>query len=270
MVIGEKISKKISKRTKGIPLPAFFVIPLLLVFIGIILQGILRDGIETWTPKFISETFDGTIKSLLNIAENSTDTDASAVSNVVGTALTVLLAVFGILSFSIYDFLHRKLFKNEVFCASVIFAFSTVLASALFCMYIAIGDKAASPITAAIMIFLVAIIVANMHGINLMLITVVPKRFVKSGRVSFFSGILNGCTYIGAAVGVIAFEKLFKLGTHWVIGSWIVVSVLGCLILLVATPVWKKFRREYSDNDDLVVATVEDAPVPSANDEANV
>ena len=109
ITISEK-DKKNLKKIKGVPLPAFFIIPLLLIFAGIILQGILRDGIETWTPKFISETFEGTIRNLLNLKG---DDSSGTVANVVGTALTVLLAVFGIASFSLYDILHRKLLKND-------------------------------------------------------------------------------------------------------------------------------------------------------------
>lgn len=239
--------KKNLKKIKGVPLPAFFIIPLILIFMGIILQGIMRDGIELWTPKFISVTFESTIAKLLNL--KGEDSPAT-VADVVGTALTVVLAVFGIVFFSVYDFVHRKLLKNEVFCASAIFAVTTALAAILFGMYVTIGNSAPSIFRAVIMILLVAIIVANMHGINLMLITVVPKRFIKSGKVALFSGILNACTYIGSAVGFVAFEKLFDIGTKWLIASWIIVSALGCIVLLVATPIWKKFRREYSDNHD--------------------
>ncbi len=237
---------KKDKKVKGIPLPKFFIIPLILIFLGIILQGILRDGIETWTPKFISLNFAETIEGVLNAGADSNVTD------VVATVSTVILAVFGIVFFSVYDFVHRKFFKNEVFCSAMIFAFTAVLASILLGLYMIAGGKGHSVVSAIIMVVLIGIIVANMHGINLMFITVVPKRFIKSGKVAFFSGVLNACTYIGSAVGVIAFEKMFELGTGWLIGSWIIVSALGCAVSLCATPIWKKFRREYSDNDALV------------------
>ena len=122
--------------------------------------------------------------------------------------------------------------------------------------------------SAFLSILLMATIVANMHGINLMLITVVPKRFVKSGKVSLFSGVLNAFTYVGASFGTLVFAWLstveFKSlppqfsGWTPVVFSWIIVSLLGFTVVLICSPLWKKFRKEYSDNDDLVL---EEKPV---------
>ena len=93
-----------------------------------------------------------------------------------------------------------------------------------------------------------ALIVACMHGINLMLITVVPKRFVKSGKVATFSGLLNACTYIGAALSTYGFAAIAEnSGWNMTILMWVIVSALGMLVCFGATPLWKKFRREYAD-----------------------
>ena len=87
----------------------------------------------------------------------------------------------------------------------------------------------------------------------LMLITVVPKRFVKSGRVATFSGILNACTYVGSALAVWGFAAIKEAFNDWspVILIWGIVSVLGVAVCLAATPIWRKFRRVYADNDEV-------------------
>lgn len=224
--------KKDGKKGAGVPLPAFIIAPLICIFLGIILQGIMRDGVTNWTPKLLDDTFD--------------------LGEALSTVSAVVLAVFSIISFSAYDLVHRKIFKNEVFCAGMIFAFTAVVAAAVLAMFIFGIDSA------AISIILMGIIVANMHGINLMLITVVPKRFIKSGKVSFFSGILNACTYIGAAVGNTAFAWLSTISSSpdssegnvsWtpVVISWVAVSIVGLAVCLIATPLWKKFCRTYAD-----------------------
>jgi len=220
-----KDSPKKSNGTKGsaVPLPAFVIIPLICIFFGIVFQGIMRDGVTNWTPTLLDETF--------------------KLGDAVSTVSAVVLAIFSILSFSLYDLVHRKLFKNEVFCAAMIFAFSAVMSGLVLLMF-------ALKVNSAILsILLMGIIVANMHGINLMLITVVPKRFIKSGKVSFFSGVLNACTYIGAAIGNTVFAYLSTLGFGWtpVVISWIAVSVLGLGVCLLATPIWKKFCKQYAD-----------------------
>ena len=220
--IGAARTKKDGEKT-GAKLPAFVIIPLVCIFFGIIFQGIMRDGVTNWTPTLLDETFN--------------------LGDAVSTVSAVVLAVFSIASFSIYDLVHRKLFKNEVFCAAMIFGFSAVMSALVLLMFLFNVNSA------ILSILLMGIIVANMHGINLMLITVVPKRFVKSGKVSFFSGVLNACTYIGAAIGNTVFAYLSTLGFGWtpVVISWIAVSVLGLGVCLVAVPLWKRFCKKYAE-----------------------
>ena len=96
---------------------------------------------------------------------------------------------------------------------------------------------------------LMACIVAFMHGVNFMLIIVVPKRFVKSGKVSTFSGLLNAFTYIGAAISAYGFALLSDaFGWNVTILSWIAVTVVGLAVCLGAAPGWKRFCREYADD----------------------
>ena len=220
----DAIPKKELKKSSGAKLPAFVIAPLVCIFFGIIFQGVMRDGVTNWTPTLLDETFN--------------------LGDAVSTVSAVVLAVFSIASFSLYDLVHRKLFKNEVFCAAMIFAFSAVMSTLVLLMFIFEFNSA------VLSILLMGIIVANMHGINLMLITVVPKRFIKSGKVSFFSGVLNACTYIGAAIGNTVFAYLSTLGHGWtpVVISWIAVSVLGLGVCLLATPVWKKFCKKYAED----------------------
>lgn len=203
-------------------LPRFVWIPIVLIMLGIVLQGILRDGVTNWMPSFLLETF-GLPEEMAIVS-------------------TVILAVFSVVSFAMFDLLHRKLFKNEVFCASVIFVASALSAAVLYVINVFTSSVVAS-------MLLMAVIVACMHGINLMLITVVPKRFVKSGKVSTFSGLLNACTYVGAALSTYGFAVLAeKFGWSATILTWVFVSVAGLAVCLLATPAWKRFRREYSDN----------------------
>ena len=208
------------KQERGVPLPRYVILPIILIMTGIMLQGILRDGVQNWMPSYLLETF-------------HIPAEYAIMS-------TVILGVFSIVSFSAFNLLHRKLFRNEVFCSAVIFAGSAVSALALYFV-----NTAWVPVSMLAM----AVIVSCMHGVNLMLITVVPKRFVKSGRVSTFSGIMNACTYVGAAIATYGFAVLEELfGWGFTILMWFIVSCAGLLVCLAATPLWKKFRKEYADN----------------------
>ena len=208
---------------KGVPLPLSVLFPVLLIFLGIVLQGMLRDGVTNWMPSLLSESFGISV-------ENS-------------IFYTVILAVFSILSFSAANLLHRKLFRNEVTCAGAIFVLSTAMSALLFLLQ---GSAVAS-------ILLMAVVVAAMHGINLMLITVVPKRFVKSGKVSTFSGILNAGTYVGSAIATPACAAIAEHFGNWsvTILVWTVISLLGALVCLVAVPAWNSFRKNYAENPNV-------------------
>ena len=203
-------------------LPAYVFVAVVFIMLGIIFQGALRDGVTNWIPSFLSETF--------GISE-----ERAIVS-------TVILAIFSIFSFWIFGFVQRMLFKNEVMCASVIFALSTVLATVLyFINTLTEGSMAVS-------LILMSLIVACMHGVNLMLIGIVPKRFVKSGKVSTYSGILNACTYIGAAISTYVFALFAeKRGWDFTIFTWIIISALGLVSCLVAVRIWKRFVKEYAE-----------------------
>jgi len=203
-------------------LPGFVYLPIGLIMLGIVLQGILRDGVTNWMPSYLLETF--------RLPEEN------------AIIVTVVLALFSVVSFAAFDLLHRKLFKNEVFCSAVIFIASAVCSAALYFAN-TLGT------TVAFSALLMAVVVACMHGINLMLITVVPKRFAKSGKVSTYSGLLNSCTYVGAALSTYGFAVLAdRFGWSFTILTWVAVSIAGAAVCLLAASPWQRFRKEYADN----------------------
>ncbi len=216
-----------AENTKGVrteqtlPVPRYVYLPIVLIMIGIVLQGMLRDGVTNWMPSYLLETF-------------SLPEEDAIIS-------TVILAIFSMISFYAFDVLHRKLFKNEVTCAAAIFVLAAVAAAILYPINLFLSAPLPS-------MLLMAIIVGAMHGINLMLITVVPKRFIKSGKVSTYSGILNACTYVGAALSSYGFAALAEsFGWSFTILTWVIISALGAAVCFLTAPLWKKFRREYAD-----------------------
>lgn len=205
----------------NVALPKFVFLPIVLIMLGIILQGVMRDGVTNWMPSFLNETF--------GMPEEN------------AIFSTVILAVFSMVSFVFFDVVQRKLFQNEVFCAAMIFVLAAVSAGVMYVVNLFGGSVVIS-------MLLMAVIVACMHGINLMLISVVPKRFVRTGKVSTFSGILNACTYVGASLSTYGFAALAeRFGWTFTILMWVIVSVLGIVVCLLAAPVWRRFRREFAD-----------------------
>lgn len=205
---GEKKQKMIFPRRA--------VLPIILIVCGIICQGMLRDGVTNWMPTYLAEVFD--------------------FGNQTSIFITVSLAVFSILTFGVADKLYRKFFQNEIMCGGVIFA-TAVLAAVVMALFFNAG--------AWLAVLMMAMITGCMHGVNLMLITHVPKRFKKYGNISTISGALNACTYVGAAIATYGVAKLSEVvGWRNTVGVWAIIGVLGTLCCFVAVRMWQNFIDE--------------------------
>ena len=204
-----------------VPLPRYALPMTALIVLAIILHGMLREGVDVWMPSFLCETF--------GMGEEN------------AIFSTVILSAFGMLSFTVFDYLYRRVFKSELSCATFAFVLATVAAAVLFVLTKTGGEAVFSMI-------MMAIIIGSMSGVNLMLIATVPKRYLKSGRVASFTGMLDAAAYLGAAIATYGFAALFE-GFGWsvTIFVWVLVAGVGILFCFVATPIWRKFRRNYSD-----------------------
>lgn len=206
-------SSAIPQQKQGFSFPREAVFPLIFIAIGIIFQGMLRDGVTNWMPSFLSEVFN--------------------MSNSTSILCTVSLAVFSMVAIIVAGALYKKCFKNEVSCAATIFAVAAVSALCLALLFNA-G-------TVFAIIFMTLIAGCN-HGVNLMLIGHVPKRFRKYGNISTISGAVNACTYVGSAIATYGIAKLSELyGWQFTTVIWCILAIIGTICCLIAIPKWKKF-----------------------------
>ncbi len=197
-------------------IPRKAVFPIIFIILGIIFQGMLRDGIATWMPTYLVEIHN--------------------MSNEKSIFSAVFPAIFSILTFSIANWLYKKFFTNEVVCGAVIFGVAALAAGVIFLFH-------GMSYIVAIVCF--TLITGCMHGINLMLITHVPKRFKKYGNISTFAGIVNACTYVGEAIflyGIAVIANTFDWKTS--IGVCFLIAALGTLCCFVAAKPWKKFSDQ--------------------------
>ncbi len=180
--------------------------------IAIVCMGMLRDGINTWMPSYISEIYQ------------------------TGNAIAILtggvLPIFSVLSYFVTTLLHKKAFKNPITCAGVIFALACVCS---FLLLFVSGNNA------VLSVFAMATVTGCMHGINLMLISFVPRYFISTGRVSTVSGILNSCTYVGSAISTYGVATLVeKSGWNIAIAIWTAVCLIGLILCFACTIPWRK------------------------------
>lgn len=206
-----------NNKNKGrFAIPRTAIFPIVFIVLGIIFQGMLRDGVATWMPTYLAEIH--------------------GMSNEKSILSAVFPAIFSIVTFAASNWLYKKFFTNEVVCGAVIFGISVAAAATLFILF---GKSS----TVAIVCF--TLITGCMHGINLMLITHVPKRFKKYGNISTFAGIFNACTYVGEAIflyGIAALANNF--GWQFSIGTCLAIAILGTVCCFIAARPWKKFSEQ--------------------------
>lgn len=187
--------------------PAFIGIMLVLV-----LEGMLRDGVTTWMPSYISETYH--------------------MNNVVSILTGVVLPIFSVLCYQAASKLYIKSFRNPVTCASV---FWIIGAFASLVLWKATGQSV------VLSVLLSALLTGCMHGVTLMLGSMTPPFFQKYGNVSMVTGILNACCYIGSAVFTYGVAVLAEAkGWHATIFVWFLIALAGALFCLGCARPWKR------------------------------
>lgn len=187
----------------------------LILLIGIILQGALKEGVTAWLPSFISDSY----------GESTSD----------AVLKSVAIPIFSIICLFSAGRLYKKLFKNEAVGAAVMFGLGTAMAAVI---------AFVPSLPTMLIIICAAILTASMHGVNLFLIAYLPARFSAYGRTSTVSGITNSCAYIGCAVytyGVALLTDAYGWTATSI--SWLIIPLCGVLSCVIALPLWNKFIK---------------------------
>lgn len=193
-----------------------FGVVLVLVMIAIVCMGMLRDGITTWMPTYIADTYN--------------------LSNEISILTGVLLPIFALVCYTIVSYLYKNKLKNPLTCAFAVFAVG-LLSAGLLSLF-----ASSSPV---ISVLLSALLTGSMYGVNLILVCMVPGCFKKFSNVSFISGLLNCCTYVGSAVSTYCFPLLAAhISWSGTIFVWFIIALVGSALCLISVPLWNKFKEK--------------------------
>lgn len=187
----------------------------LLLMIPIVIQGTLKDSVTQWVPSFFAGAFgSGTSFSLL---------------------LTMLLPIVNVTGAYLAKALNRKL-KNEITTSMVFFGISMLFLALL---------RLCGTRSIVLSLISMAAVTNCMFAVNVMLITLVPLRFAKTGRVSTIGGLLNAVAYIGCGALNLLAGKLLELGSGWnaLFVLWIALALAAVLVSAVCIPLWRKYCR---------------------------
>lgn len=177
-----------------------------------IAHGALKDGVTSWVPTYISETF-----------------HTSATLSVLVTAVLPVVNLSGAYAAKM---LYRRYDGHEVRAAAVFFGISTAALAVL---------RAAGGASLVLTTALLAVITSCMIGVNTLLISLAPLRYEKQGRVSGVSGFLNACAYLGTALSTFTTGIMVEqLGWNVTVFSWLAVAALAAAACFTV-------RRLYSE-----------------------
>lgn len=188
---------------------------LVYVLAAVMIQGVLKDGVATWVPTYLTETFGF----------------GASVSILASTALPVV-NVFGVY---LANSAHRRYLHDELSTSAVAFFCAVGALGMLLCW----GLRMASLAVAAL-----ALCTTAMLGVNAMLISLLPLYFAKRGKVATVTGMMNAMAYVGSAVSSYGIGALSTAcGWTATVCLWEILAVLGGVLSLVARRPWNAYRR---------------------------
>lgn len=208
-----KVKKDIQENTNFLKLS--MTSGLMIILIAVLIMGFLKDGIMTWVPQYITDTF-------------KTDSYFSVF-------LTAFLPLVNLSGIYIIKYINSKNQNDDLKTTTLFYGVSMISLMLL----VWIGK---SNMYVAVVLF--AIVTSCMLGINTILVSILPTYFIKYNKTSFVAGLTNCVTYLGSALCGYGLGALVE-GYGWNITSIVLIAVciLGIVASLIARPMWQKFKH---------------------------
>ena len=211
----ERITLTAQERQGGGLLHILAVSGALYAVVGAVTHGMLRDGIQSWVPTFMSENF---------------QFGAS-----LSTALAILLPLVNITGVFLTRAISRRWIRNELRGSAAFFTvtIASLAALSVLCRTSAAGSLAMMTVASTCMV-----------GSNIMLINLMPIHFGAIGRASSVTGVLNCSAYLGSALSSYGIGRVADLfGWQAAIDVWLGFSVFALITALLGARRWGKYRR---------------------------
>jgi len=196
----------IPPNTKAVPFPSLlFSSGLLAVVFPVLVHGMLKDGVATWVPTFISKTF--------------------LTSPSLSVLVTTVLPVVNLVGAYAAQYVYRRAGRRAMKAAIPFF----LLASAALT-----GIRLGGSLSIVLTVILFALITASMMAVNTLFVNLLPLNYEKQGRVSTVSGFLNSVAYLGTAVSTFSIGVMVDhLGWTATVTSWIIVTAAALMVCIL-------------------------------------
>ena len=179
-----------------------------------VLQGIIKEGLSTWGPTFLSESQNIDFHRTLNML-----------------SFVPVMSLCGVLLVGVINKLCRYHEKRTLVLFFIACAVSVV--ALYFC---------SNSLTMTFISY--SLISMSIMGVNTILITFIPLNFLREGRVSSTAGFLDCAAYVGAGLsgpllGMLADQGGWKETTLF----WIAAALISIVLTIISRD-YKKVRNE--------------------------
>ena len=191
---------------------------------GILFNGMIKDGLDEWIPKMLTDSF--------------------RLSDSVVAVITMILPLLNIAGVYAAKWAYRHYRLSELGTCALMFLVSTLTLAAVYGI-LALGTTGWLP--AALVTLLFALSSSAMLGANTMLLTFIPLHFSKVGRASIVTGALDCLSYAAAAVtSLITGWAVDSLKWSGILVIFTSAAVLGAAVCFAGR---KKMAEKYKELD---------------------
>ena len=203
------------KSTGATALPKNVVWMLCGVAVAALLNGALRDSMQTWMPTYLRENY--------------------GLASVTAIVFTLVIPLINLSGVYLGKWLNSNVFHNETATSCAAFGAAGILL-ALPALWI--------DLSMWVYLALFGICAALMLAVNTMLVTLIPLRLQNYGRVSALSGLLNSATYAGSTLSGYGMGRLLdSCGWSTSIWVWCIAGLGGAFICFALIQTWHKAAK---------------------------
>ena len=185
-----------------------------LILFGLLFNGALRDGVESWVPTFLYKQF------------NTSPAFAATIS--------VIVPIVSISGTYFSNWLNNKHIKNELYTAGWMFVIASLAV---------LGIYLTRNTNAIICVVFLSISVAAMWGSNHMFLTRLPYHFAKYGLSAAMTGAFNSIIYFASALAAGLYGILAaRVGWDKLIIVWLIAGIGGTIFCFLSGRAWSKSR----------------------------
>lgn len=178
-------------------------------------MGFLKDGIQTWVPKAITDIF-GTTPAL----------------SVFLTAALPLINTIGVFAVKL---MQRWKKEEDLLYTAILFGGAGVILALV---------AALLEVSAILTVALFSLASAGVFGVSTALTYLLPVKFARYGRSSTVAGLSNAFTYLGSALSGVGIGLLVG-GFSWAVVCLLLCGLcaIGTLLSLFIRPTWNRLSR---------------------------